>query len=255
MNKYTSTVVTLALLIGAASTTSYGEQSQPMGAAQDETSTEQVQQEFKTLDERFSYAYGADLAQRFKEEGINLDVDILTTAMRDVLQGGSMKMPDGEIVATLDLYQKIHSKRKEDERAAIGEKNKKAGEAFLASNAKKEGVTVTESGLQYKIIKEGNGKNKPTENDEVTVHYRGTFIDGTEFDSTHKRNQAYSPKVNQLIQGWSEALQLMSEGAKWELYIPADIAYGEQGSGQYVGPNAVLIFEVELLEIKKSDNT
>lgn len=216
----------------------------------DETATDKKQLDFKTLIDRFSYAYGADLAEKFKEENIELNVSILAAAMEDAYSGGDMEMSDGEIIATLELYQKVHMKKKEAEWSAAGEKNKKEGQAFLKENAKREGVVVTESGLQYRIITPGNGEHSPTAEDEVKVHYRGTFVDGTEFDSTHKRNEAYSVKVKQLIQGWSEALQLMSEGAKWELYIPADIAYGEKGSGNFVGPNAVLIFEVELLEIE-----
>ncbi len=123
----------------------------------------------------------------------------------------------------------------------------------MKENAKKEGVVVTDSGLQYKIISNGKGGYKPTEDDEVKVHYRGTFIDGTEFDSTYKRNEPYRAKVKQLMVGWSEALQLMTEGAKWELAIPSNLAYGEEGSGNYVGPNAVLLFEVELVEIEKPE--
>jgi FKBP-type peptidyl-prolyl cis-trans isomerase len=152
----------------------------------------------------------------------------------------------------MQVFEEVHLKKKEAERAAAAEKNKKEGESFLAANAKKEGVAVTKSGLQYKVITQGSGGYKPTVDDEVTVHYRGTFIDGTEFDSTYKRNKAYSANPKQLIQGWTEAILLMSKGSKWELYVPADLAYGENGSDPYIGPNAVLIFEVELLEIEKS---
>ena len=248
MKKYTSAVA--ILVMSAVFTVSYSEQSHSKDSAEKENVTDEKQHDFKTLDDRFSYAYGVELAEKFKTEGIELNVAILATAMQDVFGGGEKKMSAGEVAVTTKIYQELHTKKKEAERAAIGEKNKKEGQKFLAENAKKKGVVVTESGLQYKVITEGNGGYKPTEDDEVTVHYRGSFIDGTEFDSTHKRNEAYSDKVKQLIEGWTEALQLMSEGAKWELYIPADIAYGERGS-EYVGPNAVLIFEVELLEIEK----
>lgn len=250
MKAYSSTFA--LLLMGAALAGTYSGPVLSEDPDQVETDEKHSKHGFETLDDRFSYAYGADLAEKFKEEGIELNVDILATAMKDAYRGGDMKMPDGEIAATLDIYQKVHTKRKEAERAIIGKKNKEEGEVFLKENAKRDSVIVTQSGLQYKVISEGDGDYTPTENDEVTVHYRGTFIDGTEFDSTYKRNEPYRVKVKQLIPGWTEALKMMSEGAKWELYIPADIAYGERGSGNYVGPNATLIFEVELLDIEKS---
>ncbi len=253
MNTYMSAFA--ILLMNTIFMGTYSEQSQANNSAENETVADEMQPDFKTLDDRFSYAYGADLAEKFKEEGIELNVALLATAMQDVFADGDMKMSDGEIVATLEVYQEIHTKKKEAERALIGEKNQQEGEKFLAENARKDGVVVTESGLQYTVITEGDGGYTPDEDDEVTVHYRGRFIDGTEFDSTHARNEAYRARVKQLLEGWSEALQLMSEGAKWELYIPADLAYGERGSDPYVGPNAVLIFEVELLEIEKQNGS
>ncbi len=253
MRKYTSAVT--ILMVSAIFMGTYSEQSQSANSAGKETAADEKQQYFKTLDDRYSYAYGVELAEKFKAEGIELNAAVLATAMQDVYGDGERKMSAGEVAATMEIYQKIHTKKKEAERVATAEKNKKEGEDFLAENARKEGVIVTESGLQYRVITEGNGGYKPTEDDEVTVHYRGTFVDGTEFDSTHKRNEAYSVKVNKLIEGWAEALQLMTEGSKWELYIPSEIAYGEQGSGNYVGPNAVLVFEVELLEIDRAQES
>lgn len=212
---------------------------------------EQGQQEFKTLEDRFSYAYGLDLAEKFKAEGIQLNVALMAAAMQAVFTGGDRKMSAEETAATMQIYREVHTQKKEAEWAVAAEKNKKEGEAFLKENAKKEGVIVTKSGLQYKILTEGKGGYKPTIEDEVKVHYRARFVDGTEFDSTYKRNKPYSVNAKMLIDGWAEALQLMSEGSKWELYIPAKLAYGEKGSPPHVGPNAVLIFEVELLEIEK----
>ena len=131
-----------------------------------------------------------------------------------------------------------------------GEKNKQEGEAFLAENKKKEGVKTLPSGLQYKVITEGTGKS-PKASDTVTVNYRGTLIDGTEFDSSYKRGQAASFQVNGVIKGWTEALQLMKEGAKWQLFVPSNLAYGEKGTGSGpIGPNATLVFEVELISVK-----
>jgi FKBP-type peptidyl-prolyl cis-trans isomerase FklB len=133
--------------------------------------------------------------------------------------------------------------------AAAGEENKKAGEAFLAQNKGKQGVVTLPSGLQYKILKAGNGK-KPTENDTVECNYRGTLINGTEFDSSYRRGQPATFGVGQVIPGWREALQLMPVGSKWELYVPPDLAYGERGAGRDIGPNSTLVFEVELLGIQ-----
>lgn len=239
------------LIMSTVSMSSYSEQSEYNEPTRNEITSGEKQQSFKNLDDRFSYAYGVDLAEKFKAEGIELNVVILADAMQNVFGGGERKMTAGEVTATMEIYQQIYAKKKEEEWAAAAEKNKKEGERFLTENSSKEGVVVTESGLQYKIITKGHDGYKPTQNDEVTVHYRGTLVDGTEFDSTHKRNEAYSVKVKQLIPGWSEALQMMSEGSIWELYIPAEIAYGERGSGRYVGPNSVLIFEVALLDIQK----
>lgn len=217
----------------------------------DAAAVDDKQKDFKTLEDRFSYAYGADLAEKFKDEGVVLNVALLADAMQTVFDGGEMKMADGEVIATLEMYREVFLKEKEEKRLAKGEANKTEGAAFLKENAKQEGVVVTKSGLQYKIIAKGSGTYKPTVEDEIKVHYRARFIDGTEFDSTYKRNQPYSANAKMLIDGWAEAIQLMTEGSKWELYIPAELAYGESGSEPHVAPHAVLIFEVELLEIEK----
>jgi len=131
-----------------------------------------------------------------------------------------------------------------------GEMNKKEGEAFLAGNKNKEGVVTVPSGLQYKVMKQGSGK-KPKLTDTVTTHYKGTLIDGTEFDSSYRRGQPVSFQVNGVIAGWTEALQLMEEGAKWQLFIPSPLAYGERGAGPQIGPHATLIFEVELISVQE----
>jgi FKBP-type peptidyl-prolyl cis-trans isomerase len=209
------------------------------------------QKDFKTLEDRFSYAYGADLAEKFKDEGTELNVALMAEAMKTVFEGGERKMSDDEVIATLEIYREVFLKEREAKLAAASEKNRKEGEEFLQANAKKEGVVITKSGLQYKVINTGKAGRKPTVEDEVKVQYQARFIDGTEFDSTYKRNKPYSANAKMLIDGWAEALLLMTEGAKWELYIPSNLAYGEQGSPPYVGPNAVLIFEVELVEIEK----
>jgi FKBP-type peptidyl-prolyl cis-trans isomerase len=249
MKKATSAVALLALT--AVGTGACGRQSPSEDAAEKAAGFKEDQKQFKTLEDRFSYAYGADLAEKFKEEGIEINVALLAEAMHAAIGGGELKMSDGEVTSTLKIYEEFHLKKKESERAVAAEKNKKEGEAFLVANAKKQGVVVTKSGLQYRVISEGKGGYKPTVEDELKVHYRARFIDGTEFDSTYKRNEPYSVNAKMLIEGWAEAVQLMSEGSKWELYIPADLAYGEKGSDPYVGSNAVLIFEVELVDIEK----
>lgn len=242
-----------ALVIAAFSTGLYSPMILAEVSTEEQAAFEEKQEDFKDLDDRFSYAYGYDLAEKFRAEGLELNVELMAEAMRAVFDDGEKKMSPGEVATTLEIYREIQLKKKEAERAELAEKNRQEGEAFLAENAEKDGVVVTDSGLQYKIIAEGSGGYTPTDNDEVTVNYRGLFVDGTEFDSTYQRNEPYTVKVKQLIPGWIEALKMMSEGAKWELYIPADIAYGERGSGEYVGPNATLIFEVELLEIERKD--
>lgn len=249
MKRYTGAIAILVLTATCMGACKDKPQSEDV--TETEAAVDEKQHDFKNLEDRFSYAYGADLAEKFKAEGIELNVALLVDGMQAVFNGGERKMSTDEVAATMQVFEEVHLKKKEAERAAAAEKNKQEGEAFLAANAKKEGVVVTKSGLQYKVITPGNGGYKPTVDDEVTVHYRGTFIDGTEFDSTHKRNKPYSANPKQLIEGWTEAILMMSEGSKWELYVPAELAYGENGSDPYIGPNAVLIFEVELLGIEK----
>jgi len=249
MKKTISLVAILALT--AACTGADDQQSSKSKDAAQQTAAKQNQQDFKTMEDRFSYASGLEWAERLKAEGIELNADLMAEAMRAVFNGGEKRMSNEEAAATIGIYREIYEKEKAEKRAVAAEKNKKEGEVFLRENAKKEGVVVTKSGLQYKVITAGKAAQKPALEDVVTVNYRGTFINGTEFDSTQKRNQPYTAAVSALMKGWIEALQLMSKGSKWELYIPAELAYGEEGSDPHVGPNAVLIFEVELLEIEK----
>ncbi len=175
-----------------------------------------------------------------------MDPELVSRGFRDALSGAKALLTDQEIRDTIAAFQKEMT-AKQDER---GKKNKKDGEAFLAENKKKEGIKTLPSGLQYKVIKAGTGK-KPKLTDTVTTQYRGTLIDGTEFDSSYKRNAPASFPVNGVIPGWTEALQLMEEGAKWQLFVPSNLAYGERGAGTTIGPNATLIFEVELISIQE----
>jgi FKBP-type peptidyl-prolyl cis-trans isomerase FklB len=197
----------------------------------------------KTDMEKNGYSVGYDIGRSLKRQLFDLEPAAAAQGLKDALGGVAPSLPDQEIL------QRFAALRKESAQK-IPEMNKKAGEAFLAKNKDVKGVKTTASGLQYKVITAGKGK-QPTAEDTVTVNYRGTLIDGTEFDSSYKRNQPASFPVKGVIAGWSEALPLMKEGAKWMLYIPAKLAYGERGAGSLIGPNATLIFEVELLSIGK----
>ncbi|GAB1263072.1 FKBP-type peptidyl-prolyl cis-trans isomerase N-terminal domain-containing protein [Aurantivibrio plasticivorans] len=247
MKKYVSVLATV--MLSAACVSAYSDKAHSESTGEPKGAGESAHG-LQTLDDRFSYAYGVQLGENFKKADINLNIDVLASALRDAIAGEAKMSPD-EVMATVSEHQAAREKKEAAERAIASKKNKKEGAAFLAKNAKKDGVIVTESGLQYKVIHRGDGDYKPTPEDIVNVHYRATLIDGTKFDSTYDRNELFSSKVRKLIPGWAEAIQLMSEGDKFEIYIPADLAYGEEGSGDYVEPQAVLIFEVELIEIEK----
>ena len=204
--------------------------------------------ELKTKKDKVSYAIGLDMGNNLKKSDLEIDPDILARAIKDVMSGGKTVMTDQEAKETLMALQKEIQAKQQERNKAIGEKNKKDGDEYLAKNKKKAGVKALPSGLQYKVITEGKGKS-PKATDTVTVNYAGTLIDGTEFDSSYKRGQPVSFPVGGVIKGWTEALQLMKEGSKWQLVIPADLAYGEQGRPG-IPPNSVLIFEVELISIK-----
>lgn len=198
--------------------------------------------------ERLSYGIAYGLGERMKADSVPMDVDAFALGLRDALEGGEPRMTPEEITAEMQAFQQQAQAAQQAAQAAAGEENAAAGAAFLAENSTKEGVIVTDSGLQYQIVEAGEGA-KPGPDDTVEVHYRGTLLDGTEFDSSYSRGQTVSFGVSQVIPGWTEALQLMSEGSKWKLFIPSDIAYGAGGAGASIGPNATLIFDVELISI------
>ena len=203
----------------------------------------------QTSKEKQSYSMGADIGKRLKSQSIDVNADSFSLGLKDALSGGKMLLTEEEIRESLSSLQKELMEKQAEKNRLLGEKNKTEGEAFLAENKKKEGVITLPSGLQYKVIKEGTGK-QPSADATVETNYRGTLIDGTEFDSSYKRGQPATFPVNGVIQGWTEALQLMKEGAKWQLFVPASLAYGERGAGNVIGPNATLIFEVELISVK-----
>jgi FKBP-type peptidyl-prolyl cis-trans isomerase len=198
--------------------------------------------------EKASYGIGWNLGSSLRQQSVDVDPDIINRGLHDGMSGTKPLISEEEAHAAVTQLQKDVREQQEKKRLASGDKNKTAGEAFLAANKAKPGVVTLPSGLQYKILKEGTGP-KPTATDSVTVNYRGTLLDGTEFDSSYKRGQPATFPVNRVIKGWTEALQLMPVGSKWELYIPSDLAYGAGGAGGDIGPNATLIFEVELLSI------
>ncbi len=204
----------------------------------------------KDQKEKLSYVIGVDIGKAMQKQGVQVDADLVARGIKDGASGGKLLMTDQEIQETMMAFQKEMRAKQEEASKQAGEKNKKEGEAFLAANQTKEGVKALPSGLQYKVIKAGSGK-KPKATDTVVTHYKGTLLDGTEFDSSYKRNQPATLKVNGVIRGWTEALQLMEEGAKWVLYVPAALAYGDRGAGPQIGPNATLIFEVELISVQE----
>jgi FKBP-type peptidyl-prolyl cis-trans isomerase len=205
----------------------------------------------KTQKDKVSYSIGMDIGTTLKKQELDVDPAILARGIRDSMSGQKPLMTDQEMRDTITTFQKEMMAKQQEQTKQMGEKNKKQGEAFLAENKKKEGVKTLPSGLQYKVIKAGKGK-KPKATDTVTTHYRGTLIDGTEFDSSISRGKPASFPVNGVIPGWTEALQLMEEGAKWQLFIPSNLAYGDRGTpGGPIGPNATLIFDIELISIQE----
>lgn len=203
----------------------------------------------QTPKDKLSYSIGMNIGKSLKRDNLDVDPEILLRALKDVLAGGKPLMSDEEVQSTLTNLQTELRKRQQEEREQQAETNKKEGDAFLAANKTKEGVVVLPSGLQYKILQEGTGP-KPTATDTVTVNYRGTLLNGTEFDSSYKHGQPASFPVGRIIKGWTEALELMPVGSKWQLFIPADLAYGPNGAAPSIGPNSTLVFEVELLSIQ-----
>jgi FKBP-type peptidyl-prolyl cis-trans isomerase FklB len=204
----------------------------------------------KNQKDKVSYIIGMDIGTNLKKQAMDINQDILFKGLKDGLSGNKPLLTEKEMQDTIAAFQKEMKTKQEEMMKKTGEINKKEGEPFLAENKKKEGVVTLASGLQYKVIKKGSGK-KPKLTDTVTTHYKGTLIDGTEFDSSYRRGQPVSFPVNGVIAGWTEALQLMEEGAKWQLFIPSPLAYGEKGAGPQIGPHATLIFEVELISVQE----
>jgi len=205
--------------------------------------------ELKSDKEKISYSIGMDIGGNLKRGAVEVDPDMLAKGLKDSYSGEKTLLTEDQARQAIEDFQKTLKAKKVETMRINSEKNKADGEKFLAENAKKEGVKSLPSGLQYREITPGKGKS-PKATDTVTTHYKGTLIDGTEFDSSYKRGEPATFPVAGVIKGWTEALQLMKEGAKWQLFIPPNLAYGERGAGRDIGPDATLVFEVELISVK-----
>lgn len=238
MNKLTLPLVLISL-IGLQACNQQAQEA-PAAAAQEVT--------LETSEQRLSYGIALGLGQRMVADGMQMDVDAFAAGLRDAVEGAEPRLTQEQITAEMMAFQEKAEAEQAANQVALAEANIAAAEVFLAENAAREGVTVTESGLQYEILEAAEGPI-PGAEDTVEVHYRGTLVDGTEFDSSYGRGQTVEFGVGQVIAGWTEALQLMPMGSKWKLVIPPELAYGSAGAGQMIGPNAALIFEVELVSI------
>ncbi|MFO0821271.1 MAG: FKBP-type peptidyl-prolyl cis-trans isomerase [Pirellulales bacterium] len=199
--------------------------------------------------EKASYGIGLNIGRGMKSDGLEVDVKFLVQGVMDAIEGKESVLTEAQLREAFQTVQKELQAKQLEKAKMAGDKNKKDGEAFLATNKKKQGITTTESGLQYQVLKSGKGAS-PKATDQVRTHYHGTLIDGKVFDSSVDRGEPVTFPVNGVIKGWTEALQLMKVGDKWKVFVPSALAYGERGAGADIGPNAVLVFEIELLGIE-----
>ena len=219
-----------------------------LAACQQQSPPEPAAVALDTPEQRLSYGVALGLGRNMANDGMTIDVDAFAAGLRDALSGAAQKLSDEDIQAEMVAFQQRIDAEREANSQALGQANAAAATVFLTENGAREGVLTTPSGLQYEVLEAGAGAS-PGANDRVQVHYRGTLLDGTEFDSSYARGEPVVFGVGQVISGWTEALQLMQVGAKYKLFIPSDLAYGAGGAGDLIGPNAALIFEVELLDI------
>lgn len=248
MKQLSALFVTAALLGGTGAALA---QDQPKAATPPPVQGGQVAAKPEALQDRASYIIGLNLGQSLKSQEVPVTTDLIVQGLRDGLGGGNPLLTPEEIQAAMQEFQQQLMTAQQSKRQAVSDKNMKDSQAYLDQNKAKPGVKITASGLQYEVVTEGSGESpKPT--DKVTVHYRGTLPDGKEFDSSYARNEPATFPVNGVIPGWVEALQLMKPGAKYKLVIAPALAYAERGAGQDIGPNQVLIFDVELISIDKT---
>jgi len=245
---FTTLVIAAMLLLGNA----LAQQTPAVPTQQPPAAASQSNSALPTQKDKVSYAIGMNIGANLHKQSVEVDPKVLAQGLQDALAGGKTLLSEDEARATLTDLQNEMRKKQQEKLQQAAETNKKEGDAFLAANKTKEGVVTLPSGLQYKVLTAGTGP-KPTTGDSVACNYRGTLIDGKEFDSSYKRGQPATFPVSGVIKGWTEALQLMPVGSKWQLVVPSDLAYGERGQGPDIGPNATLIFEVELLSIQPKD--
>ena len=256
--KKSSVIVLCIVLLGVSQTRFAAAQSSNSGklpeapAAKTQSSPPAAASPFKDQKEKASYALGMNLGNNLRKQSVDVDPNIFAQGFKDALSGGKTMMTDQEAVAALTQLQNDVRAKQEEKKKQEAETNQKEGDAFLAANKAKEGVVTLPSGLEYKILTPGTGP-KPTASDTVVCNYKGTLINGTEFDSSTKHGGPATFPVGGVIKGWTEALQLMPVGSKWQLFIPASMAYGERGAGADIGPNSTLVFEVELVSIKPKE--
>lgn len=220
-----------------------------LSACNDKPGTETIKLDNQTA--KASYSIGSQLGSQVAQAKDMINQDALIMGFKDSMDGKELQITAEEMQKVMQTFQQSMLENQQSKQKVLSDTNKTEGDKFLAENKSKEGIKTTSSGLQYKILKKGSGE-APKLTDTVVTHYSGTLINGKVFDSSYKRNSPATFPVNGVIKGWTEALQLMEVGAKWQLFIPAELAYGERGAGADIGPNQVLIFEIELLEIKKS---
>jgi FKBP-type peptidyl-prolyl cis-trans isomerase len=240
------------ILLGSAMAQQPGAQSSAPAKAQQPSTATSSNSALPTDKDKLSYAIGMNVGKGLHRDGVDVDPNLLLRGLKDAMAGGQTLMTDEEARASIVQLQSQLRAKMEAQQAEAGQTNKKEGDDYLAANKSKPGVVALPSGLQYKILKEGTGP-KPTATDSVKCNYRGTLIDGKEFDASEKHGGPATFPVNGVIKGWTEALQLMPVGSKWQLFIPPDMAYGSRGAPPDIGPNETLIFEVELLSIEKKD--
>ncbi|AZR82495.1 FKBP-type peptidyl-prolyl cis-trans isomerase [Thiomicrospira sp. S5] len=203
-----------------------------------------------SVDKKASYALGSDLAKNFQQQGVEIDIPALVLGMQDVMENKSLRLTDAEMQQAVNEVKKQVMQKQAEARKKLAEDNAQKGEAFLAKNKKRDNVKVTKSGLQYRIIEPGKGAT-PKEDDVLTANYKGTLIDGTEFDSSYSRGTPIEFQMGDVIPGWGEALKMMKPGAKWEIFVPPSLGYGSKGAGDIIGPNETLIFTIELIKAEK----
>jgi len=202
-----------------------------------------------TVEQKASYTLGADIAKNFRDQGLEIDVNAFSLGLEDALENRTLKLSEEEMMSAINTVKERMQKQQLEKQQSIARTNLDKGKAFLTENAKKEGVITLDSGVQYKVLTEGKG-DSPTPEDTISAHYRGTLLDGTEFDSSFKRGTPLTLQMGSVIKGWGEVLKLMKPGSKWEVYIPSDMAYGERGAGDAIGPNQALIFTIELINFE-----